>query len=239
MADDKSDDEIIGINPAKIPRTAPPLPTFLSDDEEKLPTRMLGTLKYNRKRAGVVKHREKAEKPKSEKKHKAKILGTAIVPILTKTGKELKVPLTVGRVNGTVKVIKNEPGKVEINMEQAKEIIKANRGYVTYAAMELGVSFNTLKKIVDDNDELKEIVREEREKDLDIGEDSLMTMVAGDNASKLGATKFLLQTRGKERGYVEENKNKPAVGGIQINLVSYNKEDVTGEITVNGEPDGE
>ena len=227
-------DEILGINPGRIPRVAPPLPTFLTDDEEELPTRMLGTLKSNRKRAGVVKHREN-NKPKVEKKHKAKILGTAVVPIITKTGKELKVPMTIGRVNGTVKVIKNEPGKVEINIEQAKEVIKANRGYITYAAMELGVAFDTLKKVVDENDELKEIVRGERERDLDVGEDSLMTMVGGNTPSKLGSTIFLLKTRGKDRGYVENDKGKMPEGGIQINLINYKEEDIKGEVVVNGE----
>jgi hypothetical protein len=224
-----SSGDVYDRGPHEIPSVAPPLPVFLTDDEEKLPTNRIRALKNNRERAGVTKHKTNVGPPKP-KKDKVTKKSKAVVPVEF-AGRTLKVPVEVGKVNGNVRVIgKRDPSTIE--REELIETLERNNGYITYAALELGTTFHHIKKMVEGDKEIKELVENLRETDLDVGEDSLMNMVKGSGRDKLGSTIFLLKCRAKSRGYVENEVKKVEAGNVQINLISYSEEDVKGEIVI-------
>ena len=148
--------------------------------------------------------------------------------VMKATGKELKIPVKLGKVNGEIKVIEKHDGvKVEVGVEECAEALRRNKGYLTYAAAELGINYKTLGRIVNGNEELKEIIEEERVKDLDEAEKELGEMRRGATVNKLGAVCFTLKCRGKDRGYVESNKFEVPPGmAVQINLVDFKESDI-------------
>ncbi len=231
MENRESEGTVYDRGPHAIPPVAPPLPIFLTEEEEALPVNRIGQLKSNRVRTGVVKHKEaNTYVSKSPKTTKISRTAKAVVPVEV-GGRQLKVPVDVGRVNGNVKVIgKRDPETVV--REELIEVLERNDGYLTYAALELGITYHRIRKMVDEDEEIGKMVKEMRERDLDDGENALMTMVKGSGRDKLGSTIFLLKCRAKDRGYVEGESKKIEAGNVQINLVNFREEDVKADVRI-------
>ena len=82
-------------------------------------------------------------------------------------------------------------------------------GNLQATARVLRVTRSWLEKRVDESDFLQEALRQAREEMLDIGEASLMQMVA---SGSFPAVSFLLQTAGKTRGYTKRSEITGANG---------------------------
>lgn len=76
-------------------------------------------------------------------------------------------------------------------------------GRLTYAAKALNIHFRTLKRFINENDDVKEALTEIEEANLDAAEATLREAIEEGN---LTATIFYLKTKGKKRGYVEDEK---------------------------------
>jgi hypothetical protein len=82
-------------------------------------------------------------------------------------------------------------------------LIKAN-GFTSIAAQNLDCTVATINNYLNKYPELKDTLKEIREKTLDFAESKLLTHINNDN---FNALKFFLQTQGKERGYIERQEN--------------------------------
>jgi hypothetical protein len=76
--------------------------------------------------------------------------------------------------------------------------LKATDGMLTYSAMILGVSYNTLRKYVQGNAKVQEVLYEIEEHALDIAETNLQQIAEGGD---LKAIIFFLKNKGKRRGF--------------------------------------
>ena len=82
-------------------------------------------------------------------------------------------------------------------------LIKAN-GFTSIAAQNLDCTVATINNYLNKYPELKDTLKEIREKTLDFAESKLLTHINNDN---FNALKFFLQTQGKKRGYIERTEN--------------------------------
>jgi hypothetical protein len=87
------------------------------------------------------------------------------------------------------------------------EAVRDNHGLLTYAARQLGVHRNSLSRLRDEDDRVRDLVMEAQESLVDELED-----VAFGRALKGGGNQqllmFLLKTKGKARGYVEAARER-------------------------------
>jgi hypothetical protein len=100
-----------------------------------------------------------------------------------------------GRKNGRPLAVESE--------EAVAEALRKCRGLLTLTARELDVSIRTVHNYLDRWPGLREVVAEEREKSLDMGELALFAAVT---RGEPWAVKLLLKTLGKDRGYVERTE---------------------------------
>ncbi len=161
-------------------------------------------------------------------------VATVIVSAKQKaTGMKVKIPVSVGVIDGKPVVIPvDKEAENNLSVEACGEALIRCKGYLTYAAAELGVTYRALKKMIDDNEVLQEVVENQRELDLDVAEDKLAHMVTTKGKAQLGAVCFTLKCRGKERGYIESGKLE--IGGpggrpVQVQLVEFKEEDIMGK----------
>jgi hypothetical protein len=89
------------------------------------------------------------------------------------------------------------------NQAQVIDALIAADGALTHAARRLGTSYRHLKKYIDANDKLTEVLHGIEETNLDAAESTLFAAIREGN---LTATIFYLKTRGKGRGYAEHEK---------------------------------
>jgi len=106
--------------------------------------------------------------------------------------------------------IKNKKEKEEVKCQRRnvpiEEIIKAlelKKGFVSMAAKALHISHQGLLKRVQSSKELQEILAAINEKHLDRSEEMLLQLIDRGN---IGAIKFHLMCKGKNRGYVERHE---------------------------------
>lgn len=92
-------------------------------------------------------------------------------------------------------------------LKDVKKAIREHRGNVTNAAATLGISRVALSYRISHNPKLKEIVKAERvnkrEEKVDIAESNIETML---NSKDWRATRYILSTLGRNRGYVERQE---------------------------------
>lgn len=93
--------------------------------------------------------------------------------------------------------------KRKYNQKQVIDALVAADGALTIAAKRLGTSYRHLKKYVDANDKLTEVLHGIEESNLDLAEGTLRKSI---EEGDLTATIFYLKTRGKGRGYTEHDK---------------------------------
>lgn len=92
---------------------------------------------------------------------------------------------------------------VRIKKAKFAEALKDSGGIITTIANRLGVSRQAIYKYLERFPEFKQDLEDETEKILDMAEISLFSQVKGRD---IGATKYLLSTKGKRRGYVEKQE---------------------------------
>ena len=95
--------------------------------------------------------------------------------------------------------------------KQISDALRANGGFVTYAASALNVSYQAIYQRIKRSPELEQVLREVQESHLDLAENELIKKVRDGD---LGALCFFLKCKGKKRGYIEkaatdESERKP------------------------------
>lgn len=92
------------------------------------------------------------------------------------------------------------PG-VPIDREKLKKLIIKHHGNLTRTAIALGCARNSIKRIVNTDPEVKEILEEARERTVDEVEDAFTKRaIAGDTTASI----FFLKTRARDRGYDQD-----------------------------------
>jgi len=86
----------------------------------------------------------------------------------------------------------------ELNKDEIKEIIRKHSGIILNIAEELGLSYSTCYRMLTENDEYMDIIREEQEKLLDRSENLIYKKI---KAGDLTTVKWFLQMKGGKRGY--------------------------------------
>ena len=96
------------------------------------------------------------------------------------------------------------------NPEAVADAVRENRGLLTHAARQLGVHRNSLSRLRDEDEKVRDLVEEAQEALVDELED-----VAFGRALRGGGNQqllmFLLKTKAKARGYVEAAREKEAI----------------------------
>lgn len=87
--------------------------------------------------------------------------------------------------------------------KQIEAALRQCKGMVYVAAKQIGCSPNTIKKRVAKSERLAEVIEAETGFLLDTAELKLASAVID---GELGAIKYLLSTKGKDRGYVERQE---------------------------------
>src|SRR5215207_6790896 len=105
------------------------------------------------------------------------------------------------------------------NPEAVAEAVRENRGLLSHAARQLGVHRNSLARLRDEDERVRDLVEEAQESLVDELED-----VAFGRALRGGGNQqllmFLLKTKGKARGYVEAAREReaPSQSNVRITL---------------------
>lgn len=105
----------------------------------------------------------------------------------------------------------------KLTQKKVKNSIDNSMGIRSLIAQRCGVDRSTLTKFLekDKNQKIADLIEEEKEKTLDIGEKQLLNLVTkGD----FQAVKLLLTTRGRKRGYVEKQEISHENAPISINI---------------------
>jgi len=101
-------------------------------------------------------------------------------------------------------------------LKRIKAEIIANNGFIATAAKRLGIHCSTLYRIINENPELKELVTNERESQLDFTENRLLNAINNDAP---WAIQFMLRTQGRKRGW-SERLEITGNDGSPINAIS-------------------
>ena len=94
-------------------------------------------------------------------------------------------------------------GKPKHTINQVKEALQKNGGFVTQAAKELGITPQAIYYRLEKNQSLRKALEDVRSEYLDMAEFKLIQKVKEGN---LGAICFYLKCQGKERGYIERQE---------------------------------
>jgi len=103
----------------------------------------------------------------------------------------------------------------KISKERFQKAIEDTGGILTLVARKLKVSRSTVYEYLKNNAWAWNLVNDEREKIIDLGEASLFFQV---KERQPWATKFLLTTIGKSRGYVEKQEVEHSGNILQGNV---------------------
>lgn len=91
----------------------------------------------------------------------------------------------------------------DFSAEQVVSAIEGTGGIISSVAKRLGCSWATAEKFIKKFDESKEAYNNEKEKLLDLAEN---TMIAAMQEGNLDAAKYYLGKKGQERGYQDTQK---------------------------------
>lgn len=102
-------------------------------------------------------------------------------------------------------------------LDKVAAVLTASSGNITKAARDLGINRGNLKKRIDTHPELQALLMDLRDEIVDIAEDNIYKDVRDGDS---GASRFVLSTLGKDRGWVtrQENSNKEP---IEITVRSF------------------
>jgi len=107
-----------------------------------------------------------------------------------------------------------------IPVSEIEAALRASGGFVSYAAIMLGISERTIYNKLEKHPELKLAKASIEESHLDLAESKLIEKV---KAGELGAICFYLKCKGKGRGYIEKQQvehsgNAQAIGMQKIEI---------------------
>src|SRR5215204_2102846 len=106
------------------------------------------------------------------------------------------------------------------NPEAVAEAVRDNHGLLTYAARQLGVHRNSLSRLRDEDQGVRELVAEAQESLVDELED-----VAFGRALRGGGSQqllmFLLKTKAKRRGYVEAAREREVTSWNDVRIIVH------------------
>ena len=113
---------------------------------------------------------------------------------------------------------KKGPGRPRrFSADLIADALRRNRGMVSSAARSLGCDRKTIDRACDRHPELREILDEEREVQLDRAELQLFQAIDGGHG---WAVCFFLKTRGRHRGYSERiEHSEPGGQSIPVRIV--------------------
>src|SRR5215207_4153002 len=110
-----------------------------------------------------------------------------------------------------------DSGVIREKAEAVGAAIRENRGLLSHAARQLGVHRNSLSRLRDENDWVRDLVMEAQESLVDELED-----VAFGRALRGGGNQqllmFLLKTKGKGRGYIEAARVREAINLSNVRI---------------------
>jgi hypothetical protein len=106
------------------------------------------------------------------------------------------------------------------NSEAVAEAVRENRGLLTHAARQLGVHRNSLARLRDEDDSVRDLVMEAQESLVDELEDTAFSRAlrGGGNQQLL---MFLLKTKAKERGYVEAARERKVTSWKDVRITVH------------------
>jgi len=106
------------------------------------------------------------------------------------------------------------------NPEAVAEAVRENRGLLSHAARQLGVHRNSLARLRDEDERVRDLVEEAQESLVDELED-----VAFGRALRGGGNQqllmFLLKTKGKQRGYVEAAREREVTSQSNVRITLH------------------
>jgi hypothetical protein len=106
------------------------------------------------------------------------------------------------------------------NPEAVAEAVRENRGLLTHAARQLGVHRNSLARLRDEDEGVRNLVTEAQESLMDELEDTAFSRAlrGGGNQQLL---MFLLKTKAKERGYVEAAREREVTSHKVVRIIVH------------------
>src|SRR5215218_6441698 len=122
------------------------------------------------------------------------------------------------RLPATLPIASRGIGWLRENVDAVAEAVRENRGLLSHAARQLGVHRNSLARLRDENDWVRDLVIEAQESLVDELED-----VAFGRALRGGGNQqllmFLLKTKGKARGYVEAAREREVTSQSNVRII--------------------
>lgn len=118
-------------------------------------------------------------------------------------GKTDMSPRTPTRESKKGKLGVGKGRRVKYTYEEVRQALTDCRGMVTYAAKKLGTTWDTLTKYIKENPKLESHIIALQERRLDYAESKLDSLIDKEDKT---AIIFFLKTKGKKRGYVEDEK---------------------------------
>ena len=112
---------------------------------------------------------------------------------------------------------------VKITKQRFKQALNGTGGIMLSIANNMGVTREGVYKWIKKHPDMQELRLQEEEKIIDIAENSLFTQAKD---KEQWATKYLLSTKGKRRGYTEKQEVEHSGQGITINLVETSVEEI-------------
>jgi hypothetical protein len=112
--------------------------------------------------------------------------------------------------------------KRKYNQKQVIDALIAADGALTIAAKRLGTSYRHLKKYIDANEKMTEVLHGIDESILDLAEGTLRKSI---EEGDLAATTFFLKTKGKGRGYSLHDKQDMSKSMRPVTLIYHSPRD--------------
>ncbi len=92
-----------------------------------------------------------------------------------------------------------------LTQEEIIKALKANGGFISYAAEALGVTYHAIYDRIQKSAKIAKAYKEIHESHLDLAENNLISRVKNKD---LNAITFYLKYKGQRRGYQETNKHE-------------------------------
>jgi len=144
-------------------------------------------------------------------------------PVAQKTKKERGKRSEHLRVNRDPSIFYAGKSHKKYKQQQVIDVLVAADGAISVAAKTLHTSYRQLKRYVEENEKMCEVIAAIEESMLDISESTLRWHI--EEERNLTATIFYLKTKGKGRGYVEDEKRDQMNKMQPVNIIFHSPRD--------------